>query len=234
MLDVILQGNDTGVLRKMEWRQKYDHEEFYPLTVQGEIVTVRQVQEGEEIAIGTGSAVWPAAVVLSKFLERHEDILRDKIVLDLGSGTGILGIAANIMGAAKVVCTDVEEVQELLRENIHTAGVEDVTAEVYYWGQDPLPGVHPNVILVSDCLLPKLYPMEPLIKALDIWISASLSTGVVPCVYMSTEHRIYPYLDPWERFKLLASMKGFQVDVIPSAEYDQAYTLDDDVQVCTY
>ena len=51
--------------------------------------------------------VWDAAIVLSKYLETIRDQVRDKSVLELGSGTGAVGICAAALGA-KQVCHDVK------------------------------------------------------------------------------------------------------------------------------
>ncbi|MFP4118562.1 MAG: METTL5 family protein [Candidatus Woesearchaeota archaeon] len=48
-----------------------------------------------------------------------EGALKDSVVIDLGCGTGILGIGALIMGARKVIMVDTDaSVKETLRENL--------------------------------------------------------------------------------------------------------------------
>lgn len=81
------------------WRNRHSQEEFYPLTVgDNHKFSVMQVQRGEvENTYGTGATVWPAAVVLVKYLEHlatvsessSENLMRDKVVVDLGAGTGV-------------------------------------------------------------------------------------------------------------------------------------------------
>ena len=53
----------------------------------------------------TGVVVWDAAIVLSKYLETIRDQLRGKCVLELGSGTGAVGICAAALGARQVIKT---------------------------------------------------------------------------------------------------------------------------------
>jgi predicted nicotinamide N-methyase len=60
----------------------------------------------------SGLTVWDASIVLAKFLEHEKDsrggvgMLHDKVVLELGSGAGLVGLAALHLGAKKVYCTE--------------------------------------------------------------------------------------------------------------------------------
>lgn len=55
---------------------------------------------------GCGGIVWPAGQILSNYLvQRDPSFLQDKTVLELGSGTGLVGIVAAMLGA-KVWVTD--------------------------------------------------------------------------------------------------------------------------------
>ncbi|KAJ7428774.1 protein-lysine methyltransferase METTL21D-like protein [Willisornis vidua] len=71
----------------------------------------------QRVAGGVGSVVWDAALVLAKFLETGACPLARRHVLELGAGTGAVGIMAATLGA-NVTVTDLEELQELLRVNI--------------------------------------------------------------------------------------------------------------------
>ena len=58
-------------------------------------------QEEDNIGwIGTGQVTWDACVVMAKFLEKSQ-IAQGKSVLELGAGTGVVGIAAGLLGAAR-------------------------------------------------------------------------------------------------------------------------------------
>lgn len=41
-------------------------------------------------------------------LERHQEVVKDVLVVDLGCGSGILGITALALGAARVAASDVD------------------------------------------------------------------------------------------------------------------------------
>jgi predicted nicotinamide N-methyase len=50
---------------------------------------------------------WPAAVVLARYLARHQaTLVAGAVCLELGAGTGLVGTAAALLGAARVVLTD--------------------------------------------------------------------------------------------------------------------------------
>lgn len=71
----------------------------------------------EQRAGGVGCVVWDAALVLAKFLETGAWPLSRRAVLELGAGTGAVGIMAATLGA-DVTLTDLQELQELLAVNI--------------------------------------------------------------------------------------------------------------------
>ncbi|MCX5828663.1 MAG: 50S ribosomal protein L11 methyltransferase [Deltaproteobacteria bacterium] len=71
-------------------------------------------------------------------LQAMEDlILQDRTarswrVMDVGTGTGILGIAAAKLGAGKVVCVDIDkQAVEIAGENVRMNGVEDKVEVVH-------------------------------------------------------------------------------------------------------
>lgn len=57
--------------------------------------------KGELTGLGTGATVWPAAHVLSKYLEKRfgPGGMLGLRCIDLGAGTGAVGIAAAVLGA---------------------------------------------------------------------------------------------------------------------------------------
>lgn len=118
---------------------------------------------------GFGCVVWDAAIVLMLAMARWQSkaqsasakdtgktvpasplplqetgvCFRNKRVVDIGSGTGFVGICAAMMGA-HVVLTDTHELVQLLRLNVHMnrrqveQGGGSVTVAVYYWGTEKL------------------------------------------------------------------------------------------------
>lgn len=204
--------------------------------------------------------VWPAACVLLKHLEHRaasspdEKWLREPgaFVVELGSGTGAVGVAAAMLvrAPARVVLSDVDKIQFLMRENAARAlestakGDGDasvvVDVEAYEWGSEPserlLPLRHhrddnqqqeeqrrayPDLILVSDCILPRLYPIEPLVDAL------AMLSGERTRVLISYEHRYYHHFDPKARFWALMRERGFALRELDEREYHPHYRAGD-------
>ncbi|XP_073722407.1 uncharacterized protein mettl21ca isoform X1 [Misgurnus anguillicaudatus] len=66
-----------------------------------------------------GSVIWPAALALCRYLESNRETvnLRDKAVLEIGAGTGLVSIVASLLGAW-VTATDLPEVLANLRCNL--------------------------------------------------------------------------------------------------------------------
>ncbi|XP_053386773.1 protein N-lysine methyltransferase METTL21A-like [Mercenaria mercenaria] len=67
--------------------------------------------------LGVAAVVWDAAEVLSEYLENSADIVKDKTVIELGAGTGLVGIVASLLGA-KTTITDREEVLQYLQTTV--------------------------------------------------------------------------------------------------------------------
>jgi len=285
--------------RSLGWRNRYSQQEQYPIDMSVRMETndvdgmtttkimrdihfsVQQIQRGEvEGTYGTGATVWPAAMVLIKYLERHPHWIQGRRIVDLGSGTGVTSLAAGILGASHVVCTDGEEsVVQLAKKNCQTAihtqiekipkivpptnessttttttttttmtknvlqiGTCPIKVEHYWWGTKPLPDNHCDVILVADCVLPKLYPIGPLVTAIADLLRSGRQKGVgeeeeeedhgikkkpQPVAILSYEHRYYPEYDPRIYFQQLAHEQGLNVEVIPHDQHDPVYTVED-------
>merc|ERR1711971_446903 len=79
----------------------------------GLVVRVAQGPEGD-----TGVVVWDAAIVLAKFLQTVQAQLKGRSVIELGSGTGAVGLSAAALGAPPVLLTDLSALQKLIQHNI--------------------------------------------------------------------------------------------------------------------
>lgn len=79
-----------------DWKNS---KKFYSSYLQSEITTLPSVFSPEEAE----SFVLP-------YMKNHADIFTNKIVLDIGTGSGIIGLYAAKLGAAKVVVTDINKV----------------------------------------------------------------------------------------------------------------------------
>lgn len=77
-----------------------------------------KIKEQEKAELGTGLVSWDGAVVLAKYLEKNFDLVNGKLVLELGAGTGIAGLAAWLLGAGEVSLTDLPYTIDNLHVNI--------------------------------------------------------------------------------------------------------------------
>ena len=78
-----------------------------------------------------------------------------------------------------------------------------------------------DILLVSDCVLPKLYPIEPLVNALDECMAEST------IAFLTFEYRYYPEYDPKTFFTNLALKKGLHIRQVPLEEQHSIYSVDD-------
>jgi predicted nicotinamide N-methyase len=158
----------------LQWRHKYQNtEEYCIVLLDKRVITLRQVLNGELKGLGTGVFVWPAAHVLSKYLEKRygSDGLCGQRVCDIGSGTGCTGFISAALGA-HVTLTDQDQLISFLEINKHSVcavnksiDAERIDIKVYDWGRSAEHLNSPfDIILISDCVLPKLYPILPLIE----------------------------------------------------------------------
>ncbi|KAM8877813.1 uncharacterized protein mettl21ca [Synchiropus picturatus] len=104
-----------------------------------------------------GAVMWPGALALCSYLDNNRDTvdLRDKEVLELGAGTGLVSIVASLLGAS-VTATDLPDILGNLRANImrNTRGCCRYTpkVEVLCWSLD-LSKSHPSSIYQYDYVL---------------------------------------------------------------------------------
>jgi predicted nicotinamide N-methyase len=54
------------------------------------------------------AAAWPGGQALARYVLDHPDVVRGRSVLDLGSGSGLVAIAAVLAGAADVVASEID------------------------------------------------------------------------------------------------------------------------------
>ncbi len=116
-----------------DWNTQWEQEGFEPIDIDGKLLVFdakrpipdveRAVEIGieAEMAFGTGTHE-TTRMVLSQLLRVP---VRGKRFLDCGCGTGILGIAASKLGAAEVVCYDIDPWS--VKNTRHNAAINGVT-----------------------------------------------------------------------------------------------------------
>src|SRR5262247_4452128 len=94
---------------------------------------------------------WAGGQALARYVLDHGDLVRDKRVLDLAAGSGLVAIAAARAGAAPVVAADIDPLAEAaiaLNAEANGVYVDIVIADLL--DQPPPAGSHCDVILVGD------------------------------------------------------------------------------------
>ncbi|XP_013889911.1 protein N-lysine methyltransferase METTL21A isoform X2 [Austrofundulus limnaeus] len=87
--------------------------------------------------LGVAAVVWDAAVVMCMYLELGKVELKGKRVIELGAGTGLVGIVAALLGA-HVTITDREPALDFLSANVEAnltpAPQQPVVVSELTWG----------------------------------------------------------------------------------------------------
>jgi predicted nicotinamide N-methyase len=168
---------DPGPLLALPWR-------LFPetLEVDGVVVPTSGVPNSGE---GTGLTTWDGGIVLAKYLERAPALVRGRRVLELGAGTGAVGLAAAALGATSVLLTDLPYVQANLDANVAALGLASASVAVLDWTAPLPPDLPPvDVVVAADVVwLDELLP--PFLATLD----ALLARAEAPVALLAHQTR---------------------------------------------
>ncbi|KAI9526111.1 Methyltransferase-like protein 21A [Dissostichus eleginoides] len=124
--------------------------------------------------LGVAAVVWDAAVVMCIYLEMGKVELKGKEVIELGAGTGLVGIVAALLGAKRVTITDREPAMDFLSANVKANLPQDTQGSVAVseltWGEglerytaggyDVVLGA--DIVYLEDTFVPLLQTLEHL------------------------------------------------------------------------
>jgi predicted nicotinamide N-methyase len=118
---------------------------------------------------------WAGGQALARHVLDHPDLVRGKRVIDLASGSGLVGIAAIKAGAASVLAADIDGFSlEAIRLNAEANGVAlEVTGENLL----EAPAGDCDVILVGD-----LFYEKDLAASVFAWLSEAEGRGIVALI----------------------------------------------------
>ncbi|KAH8730193.1 putative methyltransferase-domain-containing protein [Phaeosphaeriaceae sp. PMI808] len=122
----------------------------------------------EDLKNGCGGQLWPAGMVLSKYmLRKHSDNLLGKQIIELGAGGGLVGLAVAVgcKTDSTLHITDQEPMYDLMKRNIALNDLNlRVSASIYDWGTGKPPQLpeRPDIILAADCVY--FEPAFPLLQ----------------------------------------------------------------------
>ncbi|CAE7605687.1 yitU [Symbiodinium microadriaticum] len=106
----------------------------FPVPGLPETVRACQSLQSDEL----GAVVWDAAVLLAWFLCQNDWLCHNARILELGAGTGLVGLVAKALGAEGGLLSDLPVLVPLLEDSIslNAAWVEDMAAISLDW-EDP-------------------------------------------------------------------------------------------------
>ncbi|KAI9776558.1 MAG: hypothetical protein M1835_005478 [Candelina submexicana] len=122
----------------------------------------------EDLTEGCGGQLWPAGMVLARYmLQQNRELLNGKIILELGAGGGLVGlaIAKGCNFQEPLYITDQNPMLALMQQNVRLNNLDArVLPAVLDWGEpirSTIP-VHPDVLLAADCVY--FEPAFPLLQ----------------------------------------------------------------------
>ncbi|KAF7980895.1 hypothetical protein HWV62_36077 [Athelia sp. TMB] len=97
---------------------------------------------------GCGGIAWPAGQVLAKYLvDLGPSVVQDKKILEVGSGTGLVGLVAAALGARQVWITDQLPLLEIMRQNVTLNDLASNMGEIIPERILPV-----DIVLAADCV----------------------------------------------------------------------------------
>lgn len=157
--------------------------------------------------------MWDGAIVLAKYLELNPWLVQGKRVVELGAGTGVVGLVAAALGAIHVTLTDMESVIPLTRANVElnkSKWSPSVSVEVgaFLWGSQ---GITCDVVLGAD-LVSYLYDSKALMDTLRLYPA---STRILISWEQHDERAPVQFLELAHHF--------FDVELIPEQKMHETF-----------
>ncbi len=176
----------------------------------------------------TGGDAWKGSWALATLLNLRRAQLAGKRVLELGSGTGLLGISCALSGATSVIVTDLPYVLPLIQKNISSAVVQQVVGAFEWDWSNPRPAFDSD--LPFDVVVAADVVYDP--EKLDICCSA-IRSAADACVeggwiYIALSYRsqlesqFLSALRQWALVEDLDSTAGSEAERLLFAQLDKA------------
>lgn len=182
----------------------------------------------EEQFFELGQRVWDCCIMMSKYLEANPDVVQGKRVLEVGAGTGLLGLVAARLGAESVLLTEysrcIAHLEKNVRRNDLGPGSGVVSACLLDWTRQELPeavlALRPDAIVAADVVV---FPQDvPHIVDLFERLLRAFSAAETPvcilvgCVEQREAHG--PFLEAGARF--------FMIEPVPREEWHPHFVSD--------
>jgi predicted nicotinamide N-methyase len=123
------------------------------LLVADDVVALWEAMEQGQVDPGSDppfwAAAWPGGQALARYVLDSPEVVAGRTVLDLGAGSGLVGIAAAVAGAARVIASDVDPYSRTaVAVNAEENGVGPFTLVGDVLGEAPDPAI--EVVLAGD------------------------------------------------------------------------------------
>ena len=161
------------------------------ISISGHKLTIHELEDVCDSATGrvlTGSWLWDSSLLLSQWMATRAEDIRGKSVIELGAGTGLPGLTAAMLGAGRVVLTDVEALLRGLERNVEVNGLgERVEVREVVWGSEEEGEF--DIVLMSDVFL-EVEAMGDLAKTLkrvcgsgsQVWCGSEVRQWTYECL----------------------------------------------------
>ena len=161
------------------------------ISISGHKLTIHELEDVCDSATGrvlTGSWLWDSSLLLSQWMATRAEDIRGKSVIELGAGTGLPGLTAAMLGAGRVVLTDVEALLQGLERNVEVNGLgERVEVREVVWGSEEEGEF--DIVLMSDVFL-EVEAMGDLAKTLkrvcgsgsQVWCGSEVRQWTYECL----------------------------------------------------
>lgn len=152
-----------------------------------------------QASMGIAGKVWDSTYVLLEYLSSHRDLVAGKSIVELGSGTGLAGLAMSTLEPRSLILTDLPDVVPLLSANIQFNALqlgsplgtlirESFSCRPHGWGNmDEIEGLRGEVVVASDVVYDPV-GYQPLVDSLQALL-APVQGRPAPICILAHRHR---------------------------------------------
>ena len=179
---------------------------------------------GSLLECDTGGWVWAGALGLCSWLREDPELVKGASVLDLGCGTGAVGLYAAALGASKVTLTDggPDAVLRLAQANVEMnrelVGHAAIEVAPLRWGDSAAAHGSHDLVLGSDLIYGNAD--DPEVLAALCWTFAEQLRNNADCrVVMANDvRRLMNHEERLGGFQVEAEAAGLEVVTLPSSK----------------
>ena len=201
----------------------------------------------------TGQVLWPASYLFCYFALKNKALFKDKNVMELGAGVGLVGLLVSQLGVKRMIMTDGEDdIVSLLEKNriltkdtfVKGENIKETVLSVkqLWWGVDGEiekclgPNNDCDIVIGADILANALGdPRVPLQCAKDVLMynKTDRVKKQFVCAYRSRSELNREYI------KDVAKELGFTLQIVPPstflpAEIPSTHMIDRDMLLCIF